>query len=170
MQQKSKNVILTGMMGSGKTSVGLELAKILECDFFDLDEIIEKKYGKITQIFKDKGENYFREIETSELKNFKNNRAFVLSTGGGAVLKEENLEILRSLGEVFYLSANAQTIYNRVKEQTQRPLLNTKDPKKTIEDILSSRLEKYEKSGEKIVTDNKNIEQIAREIYEKIMR
>lgn len=170
MQQKSKNVILTGMMGSGKTSVGLELAKILECDFFDLDEIIEKKYGKITQIFKDKGENYFREIETSELKNFKNNRAFVLSTGGGAVLKEENLEILRSLGEVFYLSANAQTIYNRVKEQTQRPLLNTKDPKKTIEDILSSRLEKYEKSGEKIVTDNKNIEQIAREIYEKVMR
>lgn len=170
MQQKSKNVILTGMMGSGKTSVGLELAKILECDFFDLDEIIEKKYGKITQIFKDKGENYFREIETSELKNFKNNRAFVLSTGGGAVLKEENLEILRSLGEVFYLSANAQTIYNRVKEQTQRPLLNTKDPKKTIEDILSSRLEKYEKSGEKIVTDNKNIEQIARGIYEKVMR
>lgn len=170
MQQKSKNIILTGMMGSGKTSVGLELAKILECDFFDLDEIIEKKYGKITQIFKDKGENYFREIETSELKNFKNNRAFVLSTGGGAVLKEENLEILRSLGEVFYLSANAQTIYNRVKEQTQRPLLNTKDPKKTIEDILSSRLEKYEKSGEKIVTDNKNIEQIAREIYEKVMR
>ena len=158
------------MMGSGKTSVGLELAKILECDFFDLDEIIEKKYGKITQIFKDKGENYFREIETSELKNFKNNRAFVLSTGGGAVLKEENLEILRSLGEVFYLNANAQTIYNRVKEQTQRPLLNTKDPKKTIEDILSSRLEKYEKSGEKIVTDNKNIEQIAREIYEKVMR
>lgn len=170
MQQKSKNVILTGMMGSGKTSVGLELAKILECDFFDLDEIIEKKYGKITQIFKDKGENYFRGIETSELKNFKNNRAFVLSTGGGAVLKEENLEILRSLGEVFYLSANAQTIYNRVKEQTQRPLLNTKNPKKTIEDILSSRLEKYEKSGEKIVTDNKNIEQIAREIYEKVMR
>lgn len=170
MQQKSKNVILTGMMGSGKTSVGLELAKILECDFFDLDEIIEKKYGKITQIFKDKGENYFREIETSELKNFKNNGAFVLSTGGGAVLKEENLEILRSLGEVFYLSADAQTIYDRVKEQTQRPLLNTKDPKKTIEDILSSRLEKYEKSGEKIVTDNKNIEQIAREIYEKIMR
>lgn len=158
------------MMGSGKTSVGLELAKILECDFFDLDEIIEKKYGKITQIFKDKGENYFREIETSELKNFKNNGAFVLSTGGGAVLKEENLEILRSLGEVFYLSADAQTIYDRVKEQTQRPLLNTKDPKKTIEDILSSRLEKYEKSGEKIVTDNKNIEQIAREIYEKIMR
>lgn len=170
MQQKSKNIILTGMMGSGKTSVGLELAKILECDFFDLDEIIEKKYGKITQIFKDKGENYFREIETSELKNFKNNGAFVLSTGGGAVLKEENLEILKSLGEVFYLSADAQTIYDRVKEQTQRPLLNTKDPKKTIEDILSSRLEKYKKSGEKIVTDNKNIEQIAREIYEKIMR
>lgn len=170
MQQKSKNIILTGMMGSGKTSVGLELAKILECDFFDLDEIIEKKYGKITQIFKDKGENYFREIETSELKNFKNNGAFVLSTGGGAVLKEKNLEILKSLGEVFYLSADIQTIYDRVKEQTQRPLLNTKDPKKTIEDILSSRLEKYEKSGEKIVTDNKNIEQIAREIYEKIMR
>lgn len=170
MQQKSKNIILTGMMGSGKTSVGLELAKILECDFFDLDEIIEKKYGKITQIFKDKGENYFREIETSELKNFKNNGAFVLSTGGGAVLKEENLEILKSLGEVFYLSADAKTIYDRVKEQTQRPLLNTKDPKKTIEDILSSRLEKYKKSGEKIVTDNKNIEQIAREIYEKIMR
>lgn len=170
MQKEFKNVILTGMMGSGKTTVGKELATILNYNFIDLDEVIENKYGKITDIFSQKGEKYFREIETQELKKFENQSNFVLSTGGGVILKDENIKILKDLGQVFYLSAKSETIYNRIKNQKHRPLLNTQNPKNTIEEILSKRLEKYEKSGEKIITDSKNAKEIAGEIYEKLVR
>lgn len=170
MQKEFKNVILTGMMGSGKTTVGKELATVLNYDFIDLDEVIENKYGKITDIFSQKGEKYFREIETQELKKFENQSNFVLSTGGGVILKDENIKILKDLGQVFYLSAKSETIYNRIKNQKHRPLLNTQNPKNTIEEILSKRLEKYEKSGEKIITDSKNAKEIAGEIYEKLVR
>ena len=170
MQKEFKNVILTGMMGSGKTTVGKELAAVLNYDFIDLDEVIENKYGKITDIFSQKGEKYFREIETQELKKFENQSNFVLSTGGGVILKDENIKILKDLGQVFYLSAKSETIYNRIKNQKHRPLLNTQNPKNTIEEILSKRLEKYEKSGEKIITDNKSAKEIAGEIYEKLVR
>lgn len=170
MQKEFKNVILTGMMGSGKTTVGKELATVLNYDFIDLDEVIENKYGKITDIFSQKGEKYFREIETQELKKIENQSNFVLSTGGGVILKDENIKILKDLGQVFYLSAKSETIYNRIKNQKHRPLLNTQNPKNTIEEILSKRLEKYEKSGEKIITDSKNAKEIAGEIYEKLVR
>ncbi len=130
MQKKYKNIILTGMMGSGKTTVGKELAALLNCNFIDLDEIIEKKYGKISDIFAQKGEAYFREAETQELKNLKEKEKFVLSTGGGIILKDENIEILKKIGQVFYLSAKSETIYGRIKNQNHRPLLNTKNPKK----------------------------------------
>ncbi len=170
MPKDYKNVILTGMMGSGKTTVGRELAAVLGYSFFDLDEIIEKKFGKISDIFAQKGEEYFREAETQELKNLKEKERFVLSTGGGIILKDENIEILKKIGQVFYLSAKSETIYERIKNQNHRPLLNTEDPKKSIEEILNKRLEQYEKSGEKIITDTKSAKEIAGEIYEKLVR
>lgn len=162
------NVILTGMMGSGKTSVGKALSKILECDFYDLDEIIEKKHGSISKIFKEKGENYFRQIEQEEIENFLGKNNFVLSLGGGAVLREKNLEILKKIGRIFYLSAQSDTIYERIKEQNNRPLLNVENPREEIEKILSQRLQKYKKAGEEVKTDKKEIDEIAREIYERI--
>ena len=170
MPKDYKNVILTGMMGSGKTTVGRELAAVLGYSFIDLDEIIEKKFGKISDIFAQKGEEYFREAETQELKNLKEKERFVLSTGGGIILKDENIEILKKIGQVFYLSAKSETIYERIKNQNHRPLLNTEDPKKSIEEILNKRLEQYEKSGEKIITDSKSAKEIAGEIYEKLVR
>lgn len=162
------NVILTGMMGSGKTSVGKALSKILECDFYDLDEIIEEKHGSISKIFKEKGENYFRQIEQEEIENFLGKNNFVLSLGGGAVLREKNLEILKKIGRIFYLSAQSGTIYERIKGQNNRPLLNVENPREEIEKILSQRLQKYKKAGEEVKTDKKEIDEIAREIYERI--
>ena len=117
MQKKYKNIILTGMMGAGKTTVGKELATIMNCNFIDLDETIEKNYGKISDIFKQKGEEYFRQIETLELKKLNIQETFVLSTGGGIVLKDENIKILQTLGYVFYLEASTDTIYERIKNQ-----------------------------------------------------
>ena len=136
MQKKYKNIILTGMMGAGKTTVGKELATIMNCNFIDLDETIEKNYGKISDIFKQKGEEYFRQIETLELKKLNIQETFVLSTGGGIVLKDENIKILQTLGYVFYLEASTDTIYERIKNQKHRPLLNTPDTKRSIEKIL----------------------------------
>ena len=169
MQKKYKNIILTGMMGAGKTTVGKELATIMNCNFIDLDETIEKNYGKISDIFKQKGEEYFRQIETLELKKLNIQETFVLSTGGGIVLKDENIKILQTLGYVFYLEASTDTIYERIKNQKHRPLLNTPDPKRSIEEILSKRKKLYEKSGEKITVNNKNVKEIAEEIYERIV-
>ena len=170
MQKKYKNIILTGMMGAGKTTVGKELATIMNCNFIDLDETIEKNYGKISDIFKQKGEEYFRQIETLELKKLNIQETFVLSTGGGIVLKDENIKILQTLGYVFYLEASTDTIYERIKNQKHRPLLNTPDPKRSIEEILSKRKKLYENSGEKITVNNKNVKEIAEEIYERILR
>ena len=170
MQKKYKNIILTGMMGAGKTTVGKELATIMNCNFIDLDETIEKNYGKISDIFKQKGEEYFRQIETLELKKLNIQENFVLSTGGGIVLKDENIKILQTLGYVFYLEASTDTIYERIKNQKHRPLLNTPDPKRSIEEILSKRKKLYENSGEKITVNNKNVKEIAEEIYERIVR
>lgn len=170
MQKKYKNIILTGMMGAGKTTVGKELATIMNCNFIDLDETIEKNYGKISDIFKQKGEEYFRQIETLELKKLNIQETFVLSTGGGIVLKDENIKILQTLGYVFYLEASTDTIYKRIKNQKHRPLLNTPDPKRSIEEILSKRKKLYENSGEKITVNNKNVKEIAEEIYERIVR
>lgn len=170
MQKKYKNIILTGMMGAGKTTVGKELATIMNCNFIDLDETIEKNYGKISDIFKKKGEEYFRQIETLELKKLNIQETFVLSTGGGIVLKDENIKILQTLGYVFYLEASTDTIYERIKNQKHRPLLNTPDPKRSIEEILSKRKKLYENSGEKITVNNKNVKEIAEEIYERIVR
>ncbi len=170
MPKEYKNIILTGMMGSGKSTVGKELANLLGYSFVDLDEIIEKKYDKISNIFTKKGEPYFRELETKEIKELIGKEKIVLSTGGGIILKEKNIEILKQLGKVYFLSAQSETIYQRIKNQQHRPLLNTDNPKKSIEEILSKRLEKYEKSGEKIITDNKCAKEIAGEIYEKFMR
>lgn len=170
MQKKYKNIILTGMMGAGKTTVGKELATIMNCNFIDLDETIEKNYGKISDIFKQKGEEYFRQIETLELKKLNIQETFVLSTGGGIVLKDENIKILQTLGYVFYLEASTDTIYERIKNQKHRPLLNTPDPKRSIEEILSKRKKLYENSGEKITVNNKNVKEIAEEIYERIAR
>lgn len=170
MQKKYKNIILTGMMGAGKTTVGKELATIMNCNFIDLDETIEKNYGKISDIFKQEGEEYFRQIETLELKKLNIQETFVLSTGGGIVLKDENIKILQTLGYVFYLEASTDTIYERIKNQKHRPLLNTPDPKRSIEEILSKRKKLYENSGEKITVNNKNVKEIAEEIYERIVR
>lgn len=167
MQKKSKNIILIGMPGSGKTTVAAKLAGLLNLKFIDLDDVIENKYGKIAEIFTQNGEEYFRNLETKELTNLIGEQDFVLSTGGGIVLKDENLQILKKLGRVFYLSAEPETIYQRVKNQTHRPLLNSENPKDSIEKIFNSRIEKYMHSGEKIVTDNKTTEQIAGEIHEK---
>ena len=121
-------IILLGYMGSGKTTIGTQLAKKLYQDFTDLDEYIEKKENKtITEIFKEKGEIYFRKIEHTYLKKFINeNDTYVLSLGGGTPCYANNMNIISKETDLhsIYLKASVGTLYDRLKNNSsKRPLL-----------------------------------------------
>ncbi|MFH1387602.1 MAG: shikimate kinase [bacterium] len=160
------NIILIGFMGSGKTAVGQALAKELGYAFIDTDEIIETGEKRtIGNIFMTEGEEYFRGLETNALKSLTGIDQTIVSTGGGIILKEENLPLLKGLGKVVYLSASHEVIYDRIKDETHRPLLRVSDPKKEIGDLLAKREEKYKKAADIIIdTSGKEVDVIVREL------
>jgi len=122
-------IYLVGSMGSGKSTVGRLLAKKMGLPYFDLDKLIENQEKmSITDIFQKYNEKYFRDLESVTLKQYSEESNFVISTGGGCVLRDQNLCILRE-GLVIYLKISIETQYERVKNRTHRPLLNnlTKD-------------------------------------------
>jgi len=166
-----KNIVLTGYMGTGKTTIGNNLAKEMGMKFIDTDELIEKKAGiKISEIFKNFGEEKFREIETEVAKEMLKINNSIISTGGGIVLKDKNMEYLRKNGIVFLLWASPETIYNRIKNNKNRPLLRVKNPQKKIEEMLEEREVKYKESNDfEIITDQKSIYGIILEIKKKYL-
>ena len=162
-----KNIILTGMSGCGKTTTAKELVKVLkDYVYIDIDEEIEKHEGKsINRIFEENGEQYFRNIEKNFIKNVLKSNNMIISIGGGAFEDEENRDLMLSDAHVIYLSASAQTIYNRLKNTNDRPLLKDISPQK-IENIMSKRVNNYKKAHITIDTDNKNIYNVVKEIEE----
>jgi len=162
-----KNIVLTGFMGAGKTTIGKELAKMLHMKLVDVDEEIEiSQKMTINDIFKMSGEPCFRDIETAMIKKLSHNKNCIISTGGGAVLRDENMEALKENGVVFCLAASAETILERTGNNQDRPLLKVENPKKKIEELLAYRRPFYEKAGIMIETDGKTPLQIAEEIME----
>lgn len=162
-----KNVILIGFMGAGKTSVGYHLAKRLGYQQIDTDEIIEKKSGmKISDIFEQKGEEYFRQLETTTLKELKQTmNEKVISTGGGLPLWEENASILKEMGFVVYLSTSERTVMERLKGDRKRPLLQGEHPEEKIRKLLEYRRPLYEIAAHmRIDADDKSFDQIVTEI------
>ncbi|MDF1825388.1 MAG: shikimate kinase [Verrucomicrobiales bacterium] len=142
--QRPRNLILIGFMGTGKTTIGKRVAKSLGFKFVDTDSLIEKKAGKpIVQIFKDSGEDAFRSLETEILKECGRKSGQVISTGGGIVTRPENLELLKEAGYVIWLKASPEIIFERVSRNRSRPLLQTGNPQKTIDDLLSKRAGLY---------------------------
>ena len=160
-----KNIILTGMSGCGKTTTAKELVKVLkDYVYIDIDEEIEKHEGKsINRIFEENGEQYFRNIEKNFIKNVLKSNNMIISIGGGAFEDEENRDLMLSDAHVIYLSASAQTIYNRLKNTNDRPLLKDISPQK-IENIMSKRINNYKKAHITIDTDNKKIYNVVKEI------
>lgn len=163
-----KNIILIGFMGTGKTTVGKELARIKDMDFLDMDLELEKKEKKtIKQIFKEHGEVYFREKESELLKEISCLENTIISTGGGVVENESNSEILKNIKNVIWLDGNVNTIANNLENEIdKRPKLkNINDLKNYIQELLNHRYEKYRKCSDiKINIDDKNIAQVVREI------
>lgn len=164
-----KNIILTGFMGTGKTAVGKELAQLLDMKLIDVDTEIEKTEKiDINEIFKRSGEQRFREIETEMIKTISRNKNVIISTGGGAVLKKENMDILGEDGIIICLTATPETILQRTCTNNERPLLQVENPFEKIKELLDFRKPYYEKADILIDTDGKNPLQIAGEIIEKI--
>ena len=141
METTSKNIVLVGPMGSGKTTVGRRLAHELNQDFYDTDhEIIDKTGVTIDHIFDIEGEDGFRERESKILENLCQMSNIILATGGGIVILPKNREILKSTGLVVYLSSSVDQLLMRTAKSKTRPLLeNSADRRKTITELVDAR-------------------------------
>jgi len=136
----AKNIFLIGLMGSGKSSVGKLLAARLGKDFHDSDDEVVKRTGvDIQTIFDIEGEDSFREREQKVIEDLTGLDNVVLATGGGAVLRQENRRNLKSRGFVIYLNAGAGQLYNRLRYDKTRPLLQTDNPKAKLKSLLTAR-------------------------------
>ena len=145
-EQSKKIIFLIGYRGTGKTTIGKNVAKKLGINFIDLDEEIVKQAGKtIPQIFQNEGETKFREYESNALKNL-NKDPLVVSCGGGITNKEENIELLKEKGFVILLTASPEVIYSRINGDKNRPALTDKDPLEEIKHMLAKRKEAYQKA------------------------
>lgn len=160
-----RNIVLVGLMGAGKTTVGELLAKMYGLVFIDIDKAIERDAGmSISQIFATKGEKYFRELESSAILTFLNKSDSIISTGGGAVENDENLKNLKKNGAIVYLKASPEILFKRIKNENNRPLLKTQNPLETLKNLLNKREKNYLQADIIIETDNKTKEEIAKEI------
>jgi shikimate kinase len=164
-----KNIILTGFMGTGKTAVGKELSRLLDMKLTDLDcEIVKEEKMSINEIFKQLGEQKFREIETEILRKVCRNKNVIISTGGGVVLKQENIDMMRKNGILICLTAKPETILERTSHNSDRPLLQVENPFEKIRELLNFRKPFYEKADMIVDTENKTPLRVAEEIIETI--
>ena len=175
---KNSNLIfLVGLMGCGKTTIGQLLAEKLHYEFVDTDDLIVQNYQQdINTIFQEKGEKFFRNLETTTLqnvinntknikniKNIKNNgKKYVISTGGGIVLKDENRQLLKQFGYNIYLQTDTNILVQRLMTDTQRPLLKNKENlAENLQNLYNQRNKFYlEVANLVIQTNNKNIDEI----------
>lgn len=161
------NIILIGYMGCGKTSLGKKLSYKERIALLDTDRMIEQKQDMtVSEIFDKKGEEAFRMMETECLKEIMGySEMYVISVGGGLPMKEENRKLLKELGTVVYLRARPDTIYERLKNDTSRPLLRGENPRGKIEDMIKQRGPVYELAADCIVdVDEKGYETVTGEI------
>ncbi len=161
------NVILIGFMGCGKSTVGIRLSYKLRRIVEDTDKLIEKKAGmSIGEIFATSGEPAFREMETECLKDLLSAREEkIVSTGGGLPMKKENHPLLKELGTVVYLKISSECVWERLKNDTTRPLLQCDDPFAKIKDLLTMRAPVYEQAADIVVdVDGKDMETVLDEL------
>lgn len=162
-----RNIILTGFMGTGKSTVGRLLAQRLGWQFLDTDDLIEQYARKtISRIFADDGEPAFRALESRVAREVAQLDHHVIATGGGIVLAEPNLRALESAGAVVLLEARPETIFQRVRHETHRPLLAKPDPRREIDVLLEARRDAYDRIQHHISTEDKTPEQVADDLIQ----
>ncbi|BEV45921.1 shikimate kinase [Afipia carboxidovorans] len=164
----TRAIVLVGMMGSGKSTVGRRLAARLRLPFVDADQEIETRHGgmTITEIFATHGEPYFREGEAKVISALLDGGAQVLATGGGAFVRDDTRERIRSKAVSIWLKADGATVLRRVKRRSDRPLLQTEDPAATIERLIAAREPFYSLADLTIVSRDVPHERIVDECIE----
>ena len=165
-----KNILLIGFMGAGKSTVSAKLSELLAMEIMEMDAYIQEKEGmSIKEIFATNGEEYFRNCESNTLIELRERKHMVVSCGGGVPLREKNVELMKNSGYVVWLTATPEAIYERVKDSTERPLLNGNMNVPFIQNLMESRREKYERAADIVIdTTGKEIEEICEELLQKL--
>jgi len=163
-----RNIILTGFMGTGKSTIGRNLSQTFGYPLIDTDQMIVEQQGRsIPQIFKDDGEPAFRTLETALLRALFKHSGHIISTGGGIIGSAENRRLLHELGYVVWLRASPAEILNRTSRNSNRPLLNNKDPEGTIRRLLKIRNPLYQETAHLCIeTDQLSFDEVTTGIIE----
>ena len=160
-----QNIALIGFMGTGKSSVGQLVGQQLHFTFLDTDHVIEARTGKsVSEIFAQDGESAFRELEKKIVAELVTRKKTVISTGGGVPVNPENLASLKSHSLVVCLWASAEKIWERVRSQTHRPLLNEPDPLAKIKKLLEQRAPFYRQADVLLNTDMRAVKDVAQQV------
>lgn len=163
--KKTGNIYLVGFMGTGKTSVGKELAGRKKWNFADIDELIELEEGRsISDIFAKDGEPYFRKIEKKVLKKVSREKKFIVGCGGGIVMDPDNIKVMKAAGAVICLAAAPAVILKRTCGSGHRPLLNVAQPLKQIELLLKLRAPYYALADKAIDTSKLSVKEAAAKV------
>lgn len=165
-----KNIYLIGFMGTGKTTISRELSETTGMKETDLDQEIEKRRQmKIGEIFSSFGEGHFRELETALIKEYEKKQGYVVSCGGGAALREENVRNMKKGGQIVLLSASAKTVYERVRYGKNRPLLEGNMNVDYISGLMEQRRQAYESAADiTVTTDGRTPKEITEEIIKMV--
>jgi len=167
-----KNIYLIGYMGTGKSTVAVHMVKQYGMEVLEMDQMIVEREGmSISDVFANHGEDYFRDVETKLLIEIQTQENKVVSCGGGVVLREQNVEVMKKGGYIVLLSAKPETILERVKDDNSRPLLQGNKTVEFISEMMEKRRSKYESAADIVVqTDGKQVADICNEILKKIDR
>ncbi|HIX98263.1 MULTISPECIES: shikimate kinase [Clostridia] len=164
------NIILIGFMGAGKTTISDYLSTMFAMNIVEMDQVIEEREEmSIQDIFATYGEEYFRELETNLLIEMQSRKNTVISCGGGVAMRERNVAEMKKNGRVVLLTASPETIYERVKDSNNRPVLNGRKNVQGISELMEQRREKYEAAADIVVnTDGKTVLQVCEEMIQKL--
>jgi len=165
-------VILTGFMGSGKSSVGKVLAELLSCRFVDLDaEIVAVAGLSINEIFSQDGEDAFRSLESAQLERIlSTGEVCVIATGGGVVIRKQNRELLKKYGVIVNLKVSLEQVLDRLQDCNDRPLLAGEKAPERVKALMDGREHYYADADIRIDTGGKSVEYVATEILSHLMR
>jgi len=165
INRRPVNLALIGFMGTGKTSVGRLVADQLGFEFLDTDELIQVRTGRtIADIFAKEGEPAFRQLERQVVQELSTREKTVIATGGGLPTNAENLAALKSFALVICLWASAEKIWERVRNQSHRPLLHDAEPQKKIRELLAAREPFYKQADVLINTDLRSVREAAQQV------
>ena len=166
----SKSIVLTGLMGSGKSTIGNALSEKMGVPLSDTDKIIEKEVGKaIYEIFNDSGEKYFRQVEEKIVCRVLDETAHIISTGGGSILSSKTRNAIKSKSFSIWVQCDVNIISNRIRDQEKRPLLKNKNILDTLVKKNKERIKFYRQADTHIVNENSNVVMTVEAIVEELL-